>query len=102
MAQKSSTGDMCLYFLAVILPPLAVFLKTGCGANFLINILLSILGWIPGVIHAWYIIGKNTTPAEIGESEKRTMRELDPRLVLCRGMLNVMGLRDGMSAATWS
>jgi uncharacterized membrane protein YqaE (UPF0057 family) len=43
-------SDVCLYFLALFLPPLAVFFKTGCDSNFLINILLSILGWIPGVI----------------------------------------------------
>lgn len=41
---------MCLYFLAIFLPPLAVFFKTGCDSNFIINILLSILGWLPGVI----------------------------------------------------
>lgn len=34
-----------------------VFLKRGCGADILINILLCILGWLPGVIHAWWIIG---------------------------------------------
>ncbi|EME49037.1 hypothetical protein DOTSEDRAFT_99066, partial [Dothistroma septosporum NZE10] len=54
----SSTSDVCLYFLAIFLPPVAVVLKAGCGADFLINICLSILGWIPGVIHAWYIISK--------------------------------------------
>ncbi|KXS99716.1 hypothetical protein AC578_9874 [Pseudocercospora eumusae] len=62
MPPPSSTGNVLLYFLALFLPPLAVFLKTGCGADFLINILLSILGWIPGVIHAWYIISKNEGP----------------------------------------
>jgi len=41
---------MLLYFLALFLPPLSVFLKRGCAADFFINILLSILGWIPGVI----------------------------------------------------
>lgn len=50
----SSTSDICLYFLALFLPPLSVFLKTGCNSDFIINIGLSILGWIPGVIHAWY------------------------------------------------
>ena len=49
----SSTSDVCLYFLALFLPPLAVFFKIGCNSDFLINIGLSILGWIPGVIHAW-------------------------------------------------
>ncbi|WVR07756.1 hypothetical protein IAU60_004799 [Kwoniella sp. DSM 27419] len=59
----SSTSDVLLYFLAIFVPPLSVFLKTGCGSALLINILLWILGWIPGVIHAWYIISKYETPA---------------------------------------
>ena len=46
----SSTSDVLLYFLALFVPPLSVFLKRGCAADFWINILLSILGWIPGVI----------------------------------------------------
>ncbi len=51
-ANKSTPlqSDVCLYFLAIFLPPLAVFFKRGCNADFLINILLSILGWIPGVL----------------------------------------------------
>jgi uncharacterized membrane protein YqaE (UPF0057 family) len=49
----SSTSDICLYILALFLPPVPVFIKTGCNSGFLINIGLSILGWIPGVIHAW-------------------------------------------------
>ncbi|KAF6756308.1 UPF0057-domain-containing protein [Ephemerocybe angulata] len=54
----SSTSDMCLYFLAIFIPPVPVFMKRGCGADVLINICLWILGWIPGVIHAWWIISR--------------------------------------------
>ncbi|KAG8217823.1 hypothetical protein J3R82DRAFT_5988 [Butyriboletus roseoflavus] len=36
---------------AFILPPLGVFLERGCGADLLINVCLTILGWLPGVIH---------------------------------------------------
>jgi uncharacterized membrane protein YqaE (UPF0057 family) len=43
-------SDVLLYFLALFLPPVPVFLKRGCAADFLINICLSILGWIPGVL----------------------------------------------------
>ncbi|KAG4430578.1 hypothetical protein IFR05_013939 [Cadophora sp. M221] len=46
----SSTSNMCLYFLAVLVPFLPVFFKTGCSCDLLINILLCCLGWIPGVI----------------------------------------------------
>ncbi|KAF8878328.1 hypothetical protein BD779DRAFT_1447785 [Infundibulicybe gibba] len=51
----SSNTDVCLFFLAILLPPVSVFLKRGCTAAFWINILLCILGWIPGVIHAWCV-----------------------------------------------
>lgn len=38
--------------IAIILPPLAVALSSGIGKDFFINVLLTLLGWIPGVIHA--------------------------------------------------
>jgi len=38
--------------LSILLPPVAVFMKHGIGTTFLISILLTILGWLPGVIHA--------------------------------------------------
>ncbi|KAF9648366.1 hypothetical protein BDM02DRAFT_3096672 [Thelephora ganbajun] len=47
-SQVSSNSDVLLYFLAIFIPPLPVSRKDFC-----INILLWILGWIPGVIHSW-------------------------------------------------
>lgn len=58
-SQVSPTSDVILYFLAIFIPPIPVFMKRACGADLLINILLWILGWIPGVLHAWYIISKS-------------------------------------------
>ncbi|TFK84618.1 UPF0057-domain-containing protein [Polyporus arcularius HHB13444] len=43
---------------AIFIPPVGVFLERGCNVDFLINILLTILGYIPGIIHALYIILK--------------------------------------------
>ncbi|KAF8419430.1 putative RIC1 protein [Tirmania nivea] len=51
-------SDIFKIILAVILPPLGVFLEKGCGGDLLINILLTILGYLPGIIHALYIIFK--------------------------------------------
>ncbi|KAJ5748433.1 plasma membrane proteolipid 3 [Penicillium nucicola] len=48
-------SDICKIIFAIILPPLGVFLERGCGADLLINICLTILGWIPGIIHAMYV-----------------------------------------------
>jgi len=44
--------------LAIVLPPLAVGLKHGLGGSFWLNVLLTIIGWIPGVIHAFYVLSK--------------------------------------------
>lgn len=41
--------------LNIFLPPLAVFLKHGLGTTFLISLILTIIGWIPGVIHAFIV-----------------------------------------------
>lgn len=45
------------------LPPLGVFLTVGIGPTFFINILLTILGWLPGSIHAIWVIVKHEEKA---------------------------------------
>jgi uncharacterized membrane protein YqaE (UPF0057 family) len=44
--------------LAILLPPLGVFLQVGLGAQFWLNILLTLLGYIPGIVHAVWIIAR--------------------------------------------
>ncbi|HYF15558.1 MAG TPA: YqaE/Pmp3 family membrane protein [Phycisphaerales bacterium] len=43
------------YLFAIILPPLAVF-STGRVVQGLLNIVLTVLGWVPGVVHAALIV----------------------------------------------
>ena len=50
--------DVLRILLAVVLPPVGVFLQVGLGLHFWINILLTLLGYIPGIIHAVWIILK--------------------------------------------
>ena len=45
--------------VAIILPPLGVFLQVGLGKHFWLNILLTFLGFIPGIVHAVWVIAKN-------------------------------------------
>lgn len=54
--KDSLLGDIVKIILAVILPPLGVFLEVGFGKHFWINVVLTLLGFIPGIIHAIYII----------------------------------------------
>ncbi|MBE9118822.1 YqaE/Pmp3 family membrane protein [Lusitaniella coriacea LEGE 07157] len=44
--------------LALLLPPVGIFLETGVGPTLIINILLTLLGWLPGSIHALWVIVK--------------------------------------------
>jgi uncharacterized membrane protein YqaE (UPF0057 family) len=48
--------DIVRILLAIILPPLGVFLQVGLGLQFWLNVLLTILGYVPGIIHAIWII----------------------------------------------
>ncbi|MGE0528391.1 MAG: YqaE/Pmp3 family membrane protein [Bdellovibrionales bacterium] len=50
-------GDIIRILLSILLPPLGVFFQVGLGLQFWLNILLTLLGYFPGVIHAAYIIG---------------------------------------------
>lgn len=52
----SMLGDIFRIILAVILPPLGVFFEVGLGKHFWINIVLTLFGFVPGIIHAVYII----------------------------------------------
>ena len=50
--------DVLRILLAIILPPLGVFFQVGLGKHFWINILLTLLGYIPGIVHAIWVIAK--------------------------------------------
>ena len=50
--------DLIRIIFALLLPPLGVFLQVGLGLQFWINVILTLLGYIPGIIHALYIILK--------------------------------------------
>ena len=50
--------DIIRIIAAIVLPPLGVFLQVGIGKAFWINIVLTLLGYLPGIVHAIWIIAK--------------------------------------------
>jgi len=50
--------DLVRILFSVLIPPLGVFLQIGLGGQFWLNLLLTLLGYFPGVLHAVYIIGR--------------------------------------------
>ena len=53
---KEQELDILRIILAIILPPLGVFLQVGLSFHFFLNIVLTIIGFVPGIIHALWII----------------------------------------------
>ena len=51
--------DPIKMIFAVIFPPLGVFFEVGFKGHFWLNILLMLFGFIPGIIHAFYVILKH-------------------------------------------
>ena len=56
--EKPMDDKLLMIIAAVFLPPLAVFLKKGAGKDFLINLVLSLFFFLPGVIHALWLVTK--------------------------------------------
>lgn len=51
-------NKIILVILAVLLPPLAVFLNNGAGKDLLINIVLCLFFYVPGILHALWLVLK--------------------------------------------
>ncbi len=60
MTEHAHNSETKLDFLrilpAILLPPVGVALQVGFTRHFWLNLLLTLLGYIPGIIHAVWII----------------------------------------------
>jgi uncharacterized membrane protein YqaE (UPF0057 family) len=54
--EEKARLDVLRILLAILLPPLGVFLQVGIGLHFWLNLVLTLLGYIPGIIHAVWVI----------------------------------------------
>lgn len=58
-ANKGNKIDIVKIILALLLPPVAVFLKKGAGKDLLINIVLVFVFFFPAVVHAVYLVTRS-------------------------------------------
>ncbi|WP_441295584.1 YqaE/Pmp3 family membrane protein [Pseudoalteromonas sp. JW3] len=56
LVMEKQMNKLVLIILAIIFPPIAVALNNGVGKDLVINVLLSILFFVPGIIHALWLI----------------------------------------------
>lgn len=55
--------DVLRILLSILLPPVGVALQVGFTTQFWINVVLTLFGYIPGIIHAlWVILSRNGSP----------------------------------------
>ncbi len=52
------TMSILSIILAIFLPPLGVAMQYGLSKKFWINLILTLIGWLPGVIHAFVVLSK--------------------------------------------
>lgn len=58
-AGDPSGNQILIILLSILLPPLGVALSRGIGKQFVINIVLTILGYVPGLVHAVWLAAKS-------------------------------------------
>lgn len=54
----SGTGNIFMTILSILLPPLGVALARGIGGTFFLNVLLTLLGYVPGLVHAIWVVAR--------------------------------------------
>ncbi|MDA0979523.1 MAG: YqaE/Pmp3 family membrane protein [Proteobacteria bacterium] len=57
-------NKIVLTIIAILLPPVAAFLKVGVDKHLFINIVLSLFGYVPGIIHALADTSPRLSPAD--------------------------------------
>jgi uncharacterized membrane protein YqaE (UPF0057 family) len=77
LALRAAETSAMLFLLAFLLPPLAVLL-TGRPIQALISIVLTLLGWVPGVVHALLVVN-NYYADRRAERIIQAMREANRR-----------------------
>ena len=63
-----------LYLLAIVAPPIAVLL-TGRPMQALLNCLLTLLGWVPGIIHAILVVNEHKANKRADRLANRLTRD---------------------------
>ncbi|BEJ15595.1 hypothetical protein CspHIS471_0502000 [Cutaneotrichosporon sp. HIS471] len=58
-------SDILIALITIIFPPAAVAMMTGCSCDLMINLALTLLGYLPGHIHAFWILYKKMLAEEM-------------------------------------
>lgn len=48
--------DLLRIFLSIVFPPLGVFMRVGLSMHLLLSVVLTMLGYVPGLVHAIWVL----------------------------------------------
>ncbi|MGF1484074.1 MAG: YqaE/Pmp3 family membrane protein [Opitutales bacterium] len=49
--------------LTILIPPVGAFMQVGLSTHFWINLILTLLGYVPGIIHGLWLVLTGAKPA---------------------------------------
>ena len=56
---SQSNDDLLKIIISILLPPVAAYLQVGFSLHFFLNVVLTLFGFLPGIVHAlWLVISK--------------------------------------------
>ncbi|KUE80523.1 hypothetical protein ATO46_16270 [Aeromonas schubertii] len=58
LSEEPTMENLIKILIAIFLPPLSAFLQVGLSFHFLLNIVLTLLGGLPGMVHALWLLLK--------------------------------------------
>lgn len=80
-----------LYVIAILLPPLAVLLAGKPFQALLVSIPLTLLFWLPGIIHAWMVVSNHYADGR----QKRLVRDMTRAQIAAQGVAEGLRQRQG-------
>jgi uncharacterized membrane protein YqaE (UPF0057 family) len=96
--------------LSVLVPPLGAFFTVGLRAGFWVNVVLTLLGFIPGLVHAVWLIAGGSAPGDTDLLRVLASVFLPPLgVAMGRGLglaalnlvLTLLGYLPGLVHAVW-
>lgn len=57
----SATMELFRVLLTVIFPPLGVFLRVGASIHFVLSLLLTCFGYLPGLVHGIWLLAQSSS-----------------------------------------
>lgn len=58
MNSKGVTMELIRIIISVLIPPLGAFLKVGLSLQFLLNLILTLCGYFPGLVHVIWLLSR--------------------------------------------